>query len=294
MADFEHKESVDDVYTLTAQVSDLAGNMDEKSVTFSVNRFGSNFIFGTSTEAFLDQYYSNKEQDLVVTEVNVDTLVHNGISYGLDGELVNLTKGTDYTVKESGNEASWKSYEYTIKAANFEKEGLYNVTIDSKDRAKNEVNNKVKEANIEFVIDKTKPTVVITGVEDDGQYRTNNRDITIAVADNVAMDNLNVQVDGKDTQSKTYSAKEIQKQKGEIPFSLESSSNWQEIKAVATDAAGNQADTSEIRVLITANLLVQFYRNTPLVVGSSVGLAAVAAALAVFLTKKKKSSQKQA
>ena len=108
------------------------------------------------------------------------------------------------------------------------------------------------------------------------------------------MDNLNVQVDGKDTQSKTYSAKEIQKQKGEIPFSLESSSNWQEIKAVATDAAGNQADTSEIRVLITANLLVQFYRNTPLVVGSSVGLAAVVAALAVFLTKKKKSSQKQA
>ena len=294
MADFEHKESVDDVYTLTAQVSDLAGNTDEKSVTFSVNRFGSNFIFGTSTEAFLDQYYSNKEQDLVVTEVNVDTLVHNGISYGLDGELVNLTKGTDYTVKESGNEASWKSYEYTIKAANFEKEGLYNVTIDSKDRAKNEVNNKVKEANIEFVIDKTKPTVVITGVEDDGQYRTNNRDITIAVADNVAMDRLDVQVDGTDSQSRSYDAKEIQKQKGEIPFSLASSSNWQEIKAAAVDAAGNTAETSELRVLITANLLVQFYRNTPLVVGSSVGLAAIAAALAVFLSKKKKSNQKQA
>lgn len=294
MADFERKESVDDVYTLTAQVTDMAGNVDEKSVMFSVNRFGSNFIFGKSTEAFLDQYYSNEEQDLIVTEINVDTLVHNGISYGLDGELVNLEKGTDYTVKESGNEASWKSYQYTMKASNFEREGLYNITIDSKDRANNEVNNKVKESEIEFVIDKTQPTVVITGVENDGQYRTNSRDIAITVADNVAMDSLDVNVDGKEGSSTSYDAKEILKQNGEIPFSLADSSNWQEIKAVATDAAGNTAETSEIRVLITANLLVQFYRNTPLVVGSSVGLAALAAVLIILISRKKKVNRKEA
>ncbi len=294
MADFEHKESVDDVYTLTAQVTDMAGNTDEKSVMFSVNRFGSNFIFGDATKAFLDQYYCNQEQDLIVTEINVDTLVHNGISYGLDGELVNLEKGKDYTVKESGNEASWKSYQYTMKASNFEREGLYNITIDSKDRANNEVNNKVKESDIEFVIDKTKPTVVITGVENDGQYRTNSRDITITVADNVAMDSLKVDVDGKENTSKSYNAKEILKQKGEIPFSLTDSSNWQEIRALATDAAGNTAETSEIRVLITANLLVQFYRNTPLVVGSSVGLAALVAVLVILISRKKKTNRKPA
>lgn len=294
MADFEHKESVDDVYTLTAQVTDMAGNTDEKSVMFSVNRFGSNFIFGDATKAFLNQYYCNQEQDLIVTEINVDTLVHNGISYGLDGELVNLEKGKDYTVKESGNEASWKSYQYTMKASNFEREGLYNITIDSKDRANNEVNNKVKESDIEFVIDKTKPTVVITGVENDGQYRTNSRDITITVADNVAMDSLKVDVDGKENTSKSYNAKEILKQKGEIPFSLTDSSNWQEIRALATDAAGNTAETSEIRVLITANLLVQFYRNTPLVVGSSVGLAALVAVLVILISRKKKTNRKPA
>lgn len=293
MADFEHKESVDDVYTLTAQVADLAGNVDEKSVMFSVNRFGSNYIFGDSTKAFLDKYYSNEEQDLIVTEINVDTLTHNGISYGLDGELVNLEKGTDYTVKESGNEASWKSYQYTVKAANFEQEGLYNITIDSTDRAKNEVNNKVKDANIEFVIDKTKPTVVITGVEDDGQYRTNNRDITIHVADNVAMERLDVSVNGTETKAESYDAETIQKQKGEVPFALASSSNWQEITATATDAAGNTADTSEIRVLITSNMLVQFYRNTPLVVGSSVGLAALAAVVVFLISRKKKTNQKE-
>lgn len=288
MADFEYKETVDDVYTLTAQVTDRAGNVDEKSVMFSVNRFGSNFIFGDSTKTFLDKYYSNKEQNLIITEINVDTLTHNGISYGLDGELVNLENGTDYTVKESGNEASWKSYQYTIKAENFEQEGLYNITIDSTDRAKNEVNNKVKEADIEFVIDKTKPTVVITGVENDGQYRTNNRDITINVADNVAMNRLDVSVDGTETKAESYDEKAILKQKGEIPFSLASSSNWQEITAIATDAAGNTADTTEIRVLITSNLLVQFYRNTPLAVGSSVGIAALAAIAVILLSRKKK------
>ena len=56
---------------------------------FSVNRFGSNYIFSETTEKFLDDVYANKPKDLVVTEVNVDSLVFNGISYGLDGTRKN-------------------------------------------------------------------------------------------------------------------------------------------------------------------------------------------------------------
>lgn len=291
MADFAHEESVDDVYTLTAQVTDMAGNSHEESVTFSVNRFGSNYIFSDSTKSFLDKYYSNSEESLVVTEINVDTLEHYGISYGRDGELEKLEKGKDYTVKESGNEVSWKHYQYTIKASNFEKEGLYNVTIDSRDRAKNEVNNKVKNADIEFVIDKTAPTVVITGVEDDTQYRANNRDISIAVADNVAIGGMDVFVDDSEKPVDSYDAQAILNQKGEVPFTLNSSNDWQKLKAVATDAAGNTAETSEYRVLITSNILVQFVRNTPLVIGSSVSLLAVAGVIILLIAKKKKKEE---
>ena len=85
MEDFKHDEETDDVYTMTAVIKDKAGNETEKEVMFSVNRFGSNYIFSETTEKFLDDVYANKPKDLVVTEVNVDSLVFNGISYGLDG-----------------------------------------------------------------------------------------------------------------------------------------------------------------------------------------------------------------
>ena len=76
--------------------------------------------------------------------MNVDSLVFNGISYGLDGMKKELKAGSDYTVKQSGGEGSWKEYTYTIKKENFEKEGRYSVTIDSEDKATNKMNNKVK------------------------------------------------------------------------------------------------------------------------------------------------------
>ncbi len=303
MADFEHTPETDDVYTMVAKVTDLAGNSDEKQVTFSVNRFGSNFIFSDETEAFLDDYYNNEEENLVVTEINVDTLMHRGISCGHDGDLEDMEEGTDYTVKESGGEASWKEYVYTINKENFEKEGLYNLTIDSVDRATNQVNNKIKEANIEFVIDKTAPTVVITGIEDDGQYRTNERDITIAAEDNVAMDRVEVYVNDDKKPIETYDAKMIREQKGDLPYTLKSSSDWQDIKAVAVDMAGNVADTARaegskqekwMSVLVTSNVLVQFYRNTPLVIGTGIVLVGLAGIFFLIFAKRRKKDEEAA
>lgn len=294
MADFEHTQEMDDLYTLTAKVQDKAGNVDEKSVMFSVNRFGSVYVFSDDTKKLLDQYYTNEEQDLHVTEINVDTLEFNGISYGRDGELVNLKSGTDYTVKASGSETSWKQYQYTIKKQNFEKEGNYTVTIDSRDRATNQVNNKVKNKNIEFVIDKTKPTVVITGIENKAQYRADSRDISIAVSDNIAMDNMDIYVGGDESPSKSYTANMIMKAKGEIPFTLGSASSFQEVKAVAVDAAGNVAETSPMSVLVTSNVLVQFYSNKPVMFGSIGGIAVIAVAVYMILSKKKKNPSEKA
>lgn len=290
MADFEHTKEMDDLYTLKAEVEDKAGNVEEKSVMFSVNRFGSVYVFSDETKELLDRYYSNKEQDLEITEINVDTLEFNGISYGRDGELVNLKKGTDYTVKSSGSEESWKQYKYTVKKQNFEKEGNYVVTIDSKDRAENEVNNKIKDQNIEFVIDKTKPTVVITGIENNEQYRVDSRDITVAVNDNIAMDTMDIFIDGSASPEKSYTANMIAKAKGKIPYTIESARSFQEIKAVAVDAAGNKAESASVRALITSNLFVQFYSNKPLLFGSIGGAAVLAAALYILFAKKKKSA----
>lgn len=288
MADFEHVEDMDDLYTLKAVIEDKAGNQTEQSVMFSVNRFGSVYVFSNQTAAFLDKYYSNEEQDLVITEINVDTLEFNGISYGRDGELVNLKQGEDYTVKASGSEASWKEYQYTVNKENFAQEGNYTVTIDSKDRAENVVNNKVKEKEVKFVIDKTKPTVVITGIENGAQYRTDKRDMTVNVTDNIAMGDVDIYVDDAEKPVKSCNASEIQESKGLIAYVIDNATNFQEIKAVARDAAGNEAETKNIRVLVTSNMFVQYYSNKPLFFGSIAGLAAVAAGIYFLIAGKKK------
>ena len=284
--DFAHEESEDDVYTLTASVVDRAGNSEEQSVLFSVNRFGSTYMFSEATTEFLNKYYSNKEKDLVVTEINVDNLERRDVSYGRDGELVNLEEGVDYSVEESGNEVSWKSFQYTISAKNFEEEGLYNVTIDSKDTATNEVNNKIKDADISFVIDKTSPSVVITGIESE-HYTDTTRDITLNIADNVAVAKTDVYVNDDVV---TFDAEVIKEQNGKVNYTLESSDEWQKVYAVATDAAGNTASSDEYRVLVSAELLVQILNN-PVLLGAVATVAAGGLGAASFVFKRRKKAK---
>lgn len=288
MADFPRTEETDDLYTLKAAVVDKAGNRTEDSVTFSVNRFGSVYVFSDETQELLDKYYTNKEQDLVVTEINVDTLEHRGISYGRDGELTTLQEGTDYTVKGSGNEASWKQYQYRIRKENFEQEGNYTVTIDSRDRATNVVNNKIKGKDLNFVIDKTKPTVVITGIENGEQYRADSRDMTVNVTDNIAVGGLDIYAGDMDHASQRYTAEQIGQSKGEITYTIKNASSFQDIRAVAVDAAGNEAETEHFRVLVTSNLLIQYYSNKPLFIGSIIAVVAIAGIIWFLVAKRKK------
>lgn len=295
MADFERTKENDDLYTMTAVITDRAGNETEDSVIFSVNRFGSVFVLSDETQELVDNYYTNEEQDLVVTEINVDSLVFNGISYGRDGQLADLKAGTDYTVKASGSEVSWKQYDYTINKENFEKEGNYTVTIDSEDRATNVGNSRAKGCDIEFAIDKTAPTVVITGIENGEQYRANTRNITVNAADNIAMGDVGVYVGNDDQPAQSYDAKDIQAAGGELTYTMNSSNSRQDIRAVATDAAGNTAEAEITRVLLTSNLFVQFYSNTPLLVGTIVGVVVIAGGLLwFFLIFKKKKDEEQA
>ncbi|WP_278883894.1 hypothetical protein [[Ruminococcus] torques] len=288
MEDFKHDEETDDVYTMTAVIKDKAGNETEKEVMFSVNRFGSNYIFSETTEKFLDDVYANKPKDLVVTEVNVDSLVFNGISYGLDGTKKELKAGSDYTVKQSGGEGSWKEYTYTIKKENFEKEGRYSVTIDSEDKATNKMNNKVKECNIDFVIDKTPPTVVITGIEE-SSYRADEREMTINLSDNTAVKSVDVIIDGKSVA--TYAQKEIEKAGGKISYMIEGASEPQKIEAAALDMAGNETTSEMHKVLVTSSVWIQYINNTPLLIGSILGIVLVAGGLIWFFVIRKKKEE---
>lgn len=288
MNDFEYTQDNDDVYTMTAVISDKAGNKTEKKIMFSVNRFGSNYSFSDTTKEFLDEVYSNSAKDLVITETNVDSLVFNGISYSLDNKTTELKQETDYTVKETGGEGSWKQYTYTIKKENFEKEGRYSVTIDSEDKATNTMNNKVKERNINFVIDKTPPTVVITGIEE-SSYRADSRDMSVNVSDNTAVKRLDIMVDGKSVA--TYSQEDVKEAGGKIVYTLNSSNSKQKVKAVAVDMADNEATSDNHNILITTNLFIQYINNKPLFIGSIIALVLIAGGAIYFFVFRRKKSE---
>ena len=81
--------------------------------------------------------------------------------------------------------AGWKTYTYKIGRHNFQKEGNYTVTLSSKDRAENRGNNKIKGEEINFVVDQTAPTVVVTGIENHGKYKESSKKMTIYTEDNL-------------------------------------------------------------------------------------------------------------
>lgn len=293
--DFEHIPEVDDLYTMEATVYDLAGNSSEASVIFSVNRFGSVYTFDDKTDELVGdngKYYTNQEQEIVVIETNVDTLEFQEITCNLNGSLRTLKEGEDFTVGMSGSDVSWKQYTYTIDEKNFTEEGTYILTIYSEDRATNTSDNNTKGKKVEFVVDKTSPSILISGVENDGQYRENSREVTLDVQDNIRLSEVEVTVDGKET---TYSASELSEAEGKIVFSVGSANHWQNMSVKAYDAAGNEADSEELRFLITSNILVQFYMNK-VVFYSTIGILLLLGAGAwwfLILAKRKKDKEEE-
>ena len=127
------------------------------------------------------------------------------------------------------------------------------------------MNNKVKECNIDFVIDKTPPTVVITGIEE-SSYRADEREMTINLSDNTAVKSVDVIIDGKSVA--TYAQKEIEKAGGKISYMIEGASEPQKIEAAALDMAGNETTSEMHKVLVTSSVWIQYINNTPLLIGS--------------------------
>ena len=262
--DFAYNKDYDDLYTLKAVTTDKAGNQEEAAVIFSVNRFGSVYVLGDATRALVNNYYTNKEVPLIVTEINVDVLEFIDITYTRDGNIETLEDGIDYSVSASGSDASWKSYVYTVYEDNFKEEGTYSVTFYSMDRAANISDNKVKEMVVEFVVDKTPPTIVLSGIENAKQYNTDRVTMAIDAKDNVCLQNVVVYLDNICV--KTFTDEELSESNGITEFEILSADNWQEIRVTGMDAAGNEVAVDGISVLITTNLWIQLYQNKPLFV----------------------------
>lgn len=278
----------DDVYLCTGHVEDMAGNISEAELRFSVNRFGSNYILDDATEALVDKYYTNTAPTIRITEINVNTLEFQEITATQNGEIVELKEGSDYQVEEAGNEGTWKEYHYTISSDYFQEDGGYNITVHSRDAAKNENSNRTAQVEeyskpIDFVLDTTNPETVISGVENDEQYVEDSRMITLFAEDNIRLKELKLYLDGELAVS--YDEETLKETAGTVTYQAESKNDWQTLKVVTEDKAGNHTG-HEVRFLLTSNLWVQYIHNTPLVVGSVGGVSGLGLLLILWRRRK--------
>ncbi|MDO4555740.1 MAG: Ig-like domain repeat protein [Lachnospiraceae bacterium] len=277
--DFSRKEEVDDIYTLELTVTDKAGNQSSVRKRFSVNRFGSNYIFGKETESLLKKYYSCKEIPLEIKEINVDELKEKKVTVKNErNERYTLSEGSDYTVTESNNQYHWKEYIYNIHADIFKEEDQYTVTLFSKDKADNQMDNNTKEKSISFVIDKTAPTGIMTGLEE-GAYKEEKHKISVGAIDNYQLKYVTLLVD--ETEYCTFTTDDFSDVSHTADIIIPGKEKVQKIKLKMEDQAGNIAVTEETDCLICASTWVQFVHNKTILF--LMGGAGVALALLIFV-----------
>ncbi|MFS0675166.1 InlB B-repeat-containing protein [Ornithinibacillus sp. 179-J 7C1 HS] len=268
----ELKEN-DDLYTLSATIVDLAGNEKREEIRFSVNRFGSVYVFDESLEKIVGKFVQ-EEQDIILTETNVDRLIDGSISIKMmhNGSPTDLVEGEDYTVTETSGQGQWSQYTYTIHKELFEGDGRYSIAIYSEDKAGNINENidETKRAEISFGIDKTNPVIAPIDIEDDKQYPVDVKTATISIKDNLVLDQVKINLNDEEVDfivdGDNYS------------FEIPNSNSTQDVVIVATDAAGNELTTEVNDILVTTNLFVRWYNNKPLFYGSLGGVGALSSA----------------
>lgn len=289
-ADFEKVQNVDDIYTLTATLTDMAGNETTKSIVFSANRFGSVYTFGSFLKS-IEGKYTNTEQDVVFTETNVDTLDRESIKLKLvkNGTPSDLKEGNDYTITTSGGNGQWSQYKYVVNKALFADDGNYRLTIYSMDAAGNvnENINESKKAEISFGIDKTNPVIVPIDFESGKQYPVEVKNVKAEVKDNLVLESVKIYLNGEEVEYKVDGES--------YTFDVPEANEKQNVEFVAVDAAGNEYKLQVDDFLVSTNIFVRWYNNTPLFVGSIIGVVVLAVAITAFILfgkKKKKDEEK--
>lgn len=303
---FETKQDLDGIYTLKLYSKDKAGNEDSLEIVFTVNRFGSVYVFDDYLLGLIKDggaFVKKVDNDLIITEYNADKLVADSlkIEITVDGrplDNVQYTVTPEINDTASTGSSGWYQYTYTISKNNFTADGVYKISVSSEDATGNTPeNNNYAELGISFRVDSTKAEITsVVGLEED---IINAQEVTVqyTVFDTIGLKNIKVYVDGNVVDEITDFTADRNNYSGS--FTLKESSSAQNVKIVVEDLAGNVTDTSAKNfapayafngsVTVSTNIFVRWYANKALFWGSIGGFVVlVAAIIAVIVAKKKK------
>ena len=221
---------IDDNYILTVSIYDLAGNVTEQKVNFSVNKNGATFKF--KPEDIVGQY-TNKSFKPVIEVWNTDEI-----------SIVSATiNGMD------------EPYEFVNGELRFlksiDRDGKYTFNLEVIDTA----GNKASMKPVEIIYDATKPVAMILGVEESKSYEGS---VNIILSTELPGDFIeSVWLDKRLLAKSEYTLKDD----GKVTLNVSVEGNHT-IKAQAKDKAGNLSDIVSVSFDIKvpkANLLSAGY-----------------------------------
>lgn len=237
----------DDLYTLKVVVYDKAGNVSEKNISFSINRYGSSYSF--SDKGLLGSII-NKQKDITIEEVSVDRLNKNEAKVVVirDGEEIEVDRKYISIEESGGVDGPWV-YRYSISKEAFNKDGKYLIQIYSK--AMDGTGNSSLSQEYSFILDTTKPEILISGVEDSESYNAVSKKVTIDVRDISGVKEILVLLNGKEL--------DVNKENGLFYVTIDENTKEQNLVVKVVDRAGNEnyvevkdflITSSKIRVLL--------------------------------------------
>lgn len=300
---FAEEKEFDDIYTLTAAMTDRAGNTTEETIMFSVNRFGSTYAFSQAAEA-LNGTYAKSPIDVEIIETNADELSDITVTMFKDGTSTVLKENEEYTVTAGGGNGQWYHYTYTVFAENFAADGVYSLTVESDDKAGNKAKSNLdtKGAEMTFGIDSTLPIINVENLESKTTYALEELTVNMSVMDNLKLARVVVELDGEDY--RVWSDSELEaiiQDGGNFSFDISGdSTEAHRLIVYAVDAAGNGEKVSSTELpgnaetiedfYVTTNLWVRYYTNRGLLVGSIAAVMLVIGSVVFAIVFKKRKS----
>jgi len=294
-----HTPNNDNVYIMTATITDRAGNSATESVMFSINRFGSTYLISAPTSSLIGTYLS-APKDIVVTEINPSGLkdgetilrMSRNLSYT---ETLELGKG--YRVEPGFTTELWSSYIYTIPASSFTADGHYYLIVRSIDLAdnlsENTMDNKnydrTAKAEIYFSLDTTPPTGAILNVDEGETHISSQHDVYLQIEDNMGWDYALLFINGQEVKRFDAQGEELSSL---FTYSLTESKDDYNIELVVFDKAGHKSSTKKTGIMITSSPVAQVTGDpvlfNGLVVGVIIAVVATTSLFFFFIGRKRK------
>jgi len=279
--DFPKEQTYDDTYTLSATMSDMAGNTVENSVVFSVNRFGS--LYRVLDGNYMGTYMKHAKT-VLIKETNVDrlNLYKARISVLLDGKELFVSNDHISVKEEQGADGSY-NYTYEVNKKAFKEDGKYLIQVYSQSIVGTDYSSISEE--YAFILDTTKPEVILSGIKNGEKYREYSKKVSLDIRDLTGVKDISVSLNGSDVS--------IENSNGVYFFNVKESSKKQNVKVYVTDKAGNTSMTEVKDFVVTSNALVFLVNQSWFKLSVGLVLVLILSMVGLILNHRRKSRKEE-